>query len=212
VRVDALAAVDTEPGLLGTALAASIVDAASVGGRRYEHGRLVRARLGGDVERFTLPDGSAVQTAGGPSGELEAAHRASGAPFVVAASSMVPAGRAVRAVLPTAAALLARPVLGNAAKRRLARVRVTPRERSREFSWARARVQGPDGGTREGWLRAGEGMAFTAAVAAEVASRLADDEGRPGAYTPGLLFGPELAVAAGGRFLLDEDARPEAGA
>ena len=125
---------------------------------------------------------------------------------MVSASSLVPAGRAIRAVLPAAAALLSRPALGNAAKRRLARVRVTPRQRSREFSWARARVQGPDGSTREGWLRAGEGMAFTSSVAAEVAIRLARDEGRPGAYTPGSLFGPELAVAAGGRFLLDEGA------
>ncbi|WP_269855897.1 saccharopine dehydrogenase NADP-binding domain-containing protein [Streptomyces sp. RPT161] len=206
VRVDALAMVEAKPGRLGSALAGSIVDALAVGGRRYEHGQLVRARLGGDFERFTLPDGSTAQTVGGPSGELEAARRASGAPFVVAASGAVPTGRAVRAVLPAAAALLSLPALGNAAKRRLARVRVEPREQSRQFSWARARVQGPDGSIREGWLRAGEGMAFTASVAAEVASRLARDEGRPGAYTPGALFGPELAKKAGGRFLLDEGA------
>jgi short subunit dehydrogenase-like uncharacterized protein len=206
VRVDALAMVDSEPGRIGSALAASIVGSVAAGGRRYEHGRLVRVRLGGDVERFTLPDGATVQTADSPFGDLEAAHRASGAPFVVAASSLAPTGRAIRAVLPAAAALLSRPALGNAAKRRLARVRVKPRERSREFSWARARVQDPDGSTREGWLRTGEAMAFTAAAAAEVATRLARNEGRPGAYTPGSLFGPELAVQAGGRFVLAEGA------
>ncbi|WP_329366209.1 hypothetical protein OG896_16555 [Streptomyces sp. NBC_00669] len=204
VRVDALAAVENEPGAIGAALAASIVDAISVGGRRYERGRLVSARLGGDFERFALPDGSAAHSAGGPSGELEAAHRASGAPFVVAASGAMPAGRAIRAVLPAAAFLLARRPLGNAVKRRFARVQVGPGERNREFSWARALVQDADGGHREGWLRAGDGMSFTAAVASEVASRLARGEGKPGAYTPGALFGPELAEAAGGTFLLDE--------
>jgi short subunit dehydrogenase-like uncharacterized protein len=200
VRVDALAMVENEPGRIGSALAASIVGTVAAGGRRYENGRLVRARLGADVEHFTLPDGSPVQTAGGPLGDLEAAHRASGAPFVVAASSLVPSGRAIRAVLPAAVALLSRPALGNAAERRLARVRVAAGGPSREFSWARARAEGPDG-TREAWLRTGEAMAFTAAVAAEVATRLARDEGRPGAYTPGSLFGPELAVRAGGQFV-----------
>ncbi|SEG88627.1 Uncharacterized conserved protein [Actinacidiphila yanglinensis] len=203
VRVDALAAVANKPGRLGTALAASIVDAVAVGGRRYERGRLVRARLAGDFERFALPDDSTAHSASGPSGELEAAHRASGAPWVVAASGAMPAGRAVRAVLPATAVLLAWRPFGNAVKRRLARVRVTAGERSREFSWARARVEDADGGVREGWLRAGEALDFTASAAAEVAARLARSEGRPGAYTPGALFGPDLAVAAGGTLLVD---------
>lgn len=206
VRVDALASVESEPGVIGAALAGSIIDSVAAGGRRYEHGRLVRARLGADFERFDLPDGSSAGTVGGPSGELEAARRASGAPFVVAASGAVPTGRVIRAVLPVVAALLSRPALGNAAKRRLARVRVSPRERSREFSWARAQVRWADGSTREGWLRAGDGMAFTATAAAEVASRLSRQEGRPGAYTPGALFGPDLAVQVGGHFVLDHAA------
>jgi len=45
---------------------------------------------------------------------------------------------------------------------------------------------------------------FTAAVAAEVAQRLARGEGRPAAHTPGALFGPALALAAGGEFLIDQ--------
>ncbi|MGW5255446.1 hypothetical protein ACWERW_20900 [Streptomyces sp. NPDC004012] len=205
VRVDAVprAGAGAEPA--GPALAASIVEGLALGGRRYEHGRLVRTRLGADVERLALPDGTTVHTVGGPSGELEAARRAGGAPFVVAASSMVPAGWAVRTALPVAAVLLARPLLGRAAKRWLTGVRITPGERGGEFSWARARVQDADGTIRVGWLRAGRSGEFTAAVAAEVARRLARGEGRPGAHTPGSLFGPELAVKAGGRFLLDGD-------
>jgi hypothetical protein len=46
-------------------------------------------------------------------------------------------------------------------------------------------------------------MDFTARVATEVALRLARGQGRPGAFTPGALFGPELAGAAGGEFLLE---------
>jgi short subunit dehydrogenase-like uncharacterized protein len=203
VRVDALPSVAGEPGALGTALAASIVEGLAGGGRRYENGRLVRVRLGGDVERFTLPDGTAVHSGGVPSGELEAARRASGAPFVVAASGAVPAGRVVRALLPGMAALLSRRVIADFAVRRLAGIRVVARERGREFSWARARVDGP-AGTRVGWLRTGEAMAFTASVAAEVARRLSRSELPPGAYTPGALFGPSLAEHAGARFILDE--------
>lgn len=46
-------------------------------------------------------------------------------------------------------------------------------------------------------------MTFTASAMTEVAFRLANDGGRPGAYTPGALFGPDLAVEAGGQFILD---------
>ena len=49
-------------------------------------------------------------------------------------------------------------------------------------------------------------MAFTNAVTTAVALRLAGNEGRPGAYTPGALFGPDLAVQAGGRFFIDQGA------
>jgi hypothetical protein len=45
-------------------------------------------------------------------------------------------------------------------------------------------------------------MAFTATVTANVAQRLARNETRPGAYTPGALFGPSLATDSGGRFIL----------
>ena len=47
-------------------------------------------------------------------------------------------------------------------------------------------------------------MDFTASVAAEVTCRLLHGEGRPGAFTPGALFGAELAEAPGGLFVLDQ--------
>ncbi|MDQ0813138.1 short subunit dehydrogenase-like uncharacterized protein [Streptomyces sp. B3I7] len=201
VRVDALARVESEPGLLGSALAASLVDGLAIGGRRYEAGRLVRARLGGGVETLTLPDGTTARTLALPTGDLEAAHRATGAPYVTAGNSEVPNGPVVRALLPLLAAALARSVIGNAAKRRVAQVRITPKPPARDHSWARAHATWPDGTTHEVWLRAGDGMAFTTAIAAEVAARLALGRTPPGAHTPATLFGPELAETAGGRFL-----------
>jgi hypothetical protein len=46
-------------------------------------------------------------------------------------------------------------------------------------------------------------MEFTVSVAVEVTSRLCRGEGKPGAYTPGALFGPELAEQAGGEFIVN---------
>ncbi|MEK8169353.1 hypothetical protein NKH77_04770 [Streptomyces sp. M19] len=64
-------------------------------------------------------------------------------------------------------------------------------------------VEWADGTRREGWLRAGEGMDFTTDVTATVAARLLQGEARPGAWTPAAAFGPDLATAAGGTFVLD---------
>lgn len=212
VRVDALPMlVTTEPSRIGEALAATIIDTAAGGGWRYAHGQLVRARLFSDPESFTLPDGSSVRTADGPSGDLEAARRASGAPFAVAASSYAPTAPLLRAILPAALTLLRIRAVSSFAKRRIAAIELKPNKPSEvkgaEFSWTHARVQWASGVTREGWLRTGDAMAFTTAVVVEVASRLARNESRPGAYTPGALFGPDLAIDAGGQFFLDQESR-----
>lgn len=202
VRVDAIPAIVSGDDAVGAALAATLVDVLAGGGRRYERGRLVRSRLGSGVERRTLPDGTTVRTMAAPTGELAAARRASGAPFVVAASSELPSGPAVRAILPVLAALLSLPPVRRAATRRLARLRVPPGPRPRAHTWAYARVEDADGGVREGWLRAGDASEFTSGVAAEVACRLARGEGRPGAWTPGALFGPGLATDLGAELRL----------
>jgi short subunit dehydrogenase-like uncharacterized protein len=202
VRVDALASVAIEAGPLGTALAASMVDGLTTGGRRYDNGRLVRTRLAADPREVTLPDGETVKSAGAPTGELLAAQRASGAPYVTATSGLMPTGRAVRAVLPLVGRLLSLPPLRRMAVRRLGAVQLKAAPRPRTHSWGHAVVTWPDGATREGWLRA-DAMDFTAGVIAEAAVRLARGDGRRGAHTPAAALGPELAVAAGGTFLLD---------
>jgi short subunit dehydrogenase-like uncharacterized protein len=202
VRTDALASVALEEGMFGEALATTIIDGLPYGGRYYKHGHLVRNQIGSNQISIALPDGSHVATASAPLGELIAAQRASGASYVLAASSEVPTGPAVRAILPLAMLLLHITPLRTFAKHRLARLKISSRERPREYSWGHASVQWSDGTNQQGWLRVGEGMDFTATVAAEVTQRLLKGEGRPGAYTPGALFGPELAEVIGGQFLL----------
>ncbi len=206
VRVDALASVGTEPGVIGPALAATIIEGLASGFRRVERGRMAPTWLARDLEHLTTPDGLTLSTASLPSGELVAAWRASGAASVVAASSFAPTALPLRALMPAISALIRLPLIRRFATGRLARVPVRAQERPREFSWAHARVEWATGATRDGWLRAGDGMAFTAAVTADVARRLARGEGRSGAYTPGALFGPDLAIQAGGQFILDHDA------
>ncbi|GLX08376.1 saccharopine dehydrogenase NADP-binding domain-containing protein [Microbispora sp. NBRC 16548] len=201
VRVDALGSVAMPGGVMG-AYAASIVDVLTTGGRRYSDGRLVKTRLGADPQKLALPDGQTVKSAGMPSGELLAAQRASGAPSVTVTSALAPAAPAVRAVLPLLGILLAIPALRRLAVRRMARIPVKAAPRPRRHSWGHAVVTWPDGTSREGWLRADDGMDFTADVAAEAAARLARGEGEPGAHTPAAAFGPGLATAAGGVFIL----------
>jgi short subunit dehydrogenase-like uncharacterized protein len=207
VRVDMVPSLAMEEGVVGEALAGTILDGLpGVGGggrfqgRQIAEGRLAPARIGGDTMRLTLPDGSEVTTASMPLGELLAAHRASGARFVLSASSEAPSAPLVRAVLPVATSLLTWAPVREFAKRRLAAVRVQAKARPREHSWGHAVVTWADGEVREGWLRLGDAQAYTGAVPAEIARRLLDGAGRPGAFTPAALFGATLAESCGGEY------------
>jgi short subunit dehydrogenase-like uncharacterized protein len=214
VRVDMIPSLETEDGVIGEALAGTILDGlpgveggGRYAGRHYSGGRLVADRIGSDVTRLTLPDGGLVATASIPLGELVAAQRASGAPSVTAASSEAPTSPAFRAILPLAAILLTAGPVRNFAKSRLAQVKTKARPRPRPYSWGHARVQWPDGTVQDGWLRVGDAQAFTGAVPAEAARRLLAGEGRPGTFTPAALFGPSLAQACGGQYVIDADAQ-----
>ena len=213
VRVDMVPSLAMEAGVFGEALAGTILDGfpdargrGRYEGRRYENGHLVRARIAGGPASLTLPDGTKVTTASMPLGELIAAQRASGAPSVISASSEAPSSPAVRAFLPLATTLLAIGPVRAFARKRLAGVKFKARERPREYSYGHARLEWPDGTVQEGWLRLGDAQTFTGAVAAEVARRLLDGQGRPGAYTPAALFGPSLAEACGAEYLTGETA------
>ncbi|RIX27617.1 saccharopine dehydrogenase family protein [Amnibacterium setariae] len=195
VRVDSVASVALEAGALGEALAATIVETLPFGGRRITAGRLVRAGVGSRPAAVPLPDGGTATTGAWPSGDLVAAGRASGAPEVLAASSGVPTGRTLRALLPVAAPLLRLRPLQRLATARLAAVRFPDRPRPRAHSWGRALAEWSDGTVRTAWLRTGDAGVFTAAAAAAVAARIAEGRAAPGAHTP---------VAAVGLDVLDD--------
>jgi hypothetical protein len=189
---------------MGSALAGTIVEVLSSGGREVRQGRLVRSRFAAHPVQLTTPDGEVLSTGSGPSGELLAAWRASNAGSVIAASTLAPSSAIVRFVLPAVSAIFRVPGVSGFVVSRMAQRPVRAHDRPRPSSWAHARAEWSSGTVREGWLRAGDGMDFTAAVAAEVTGRLLKGEGRPGSYTPGALFGPQLAEAAGGEFILDQ--------
>lgn len=195
-----VAAMPTVDGL-GSAVLSSVIDAVAYGGRRYRDGQLLRTRLGAEHAQIPLPDLPAIEALSVPTGELEAARRASGADDVVAFSSEVPSGRTVRAVLPVLSALLAARPIRAGVQRLVNRARLTPPAKSGDISWAYARLEWPDGTHREAWLRTGEGYGFTAKVAAHTAIRLSDGQGLPGAFTPGALFGADLARDAGAHII-----------
>ncbi|MGP3775681.1 hypothetical protein ACTWJ8_33160 [Streptomyces sp. SDT5-1] len=204
VRVDALASVSLSAGVVGAAFAASMIDMFATGGRRYTDGRMVTSRLGADLQQLTLPDGEQAKSAGAPTAELLAAHRASNAPSVTVTTGMAPTSRAVRAVAPLVGKLLSIEPLRRFALSGMAKAKMKESPAPRRHSWGHAVVTWADGTRREGWLRADDGMDYTASVAATVAAHLARGEGRPGAYTPGALFGADLAEQAGGQFLLHD--------
>jgi hypothetical protein len=72
-----------------------------------------------------------------------------------------------------------------------------------QVSWSYAGVEWSSGTRRQGWLRSGDAMVFTADVMARVAIRLIQGGVAPGAWTPGALFGAGLANECGGEFTLD---------
>jgi short subunit dehydrogenase-like uncharacterized protein len=197
-EVAALPAVEA----LGSAVLASSVDVLAYGGRRYHDGQLVRNRFGADHIRVSLPSGSSREAVGVPTGELEAARRASGAGEVVAYSSEVPSGRIARALLPIMSVVLSVTAIRRQVLRLIEHLRLAPPVSRGEVSWAYARLEWADHSNAEAWLRTGEGYAFTGEVAALVADGLREGSLSAGAFTPGALFGPTLAVRAGAEVLV----------
>ena len=217
VRVDMVPSLELVDGAVGDALAGTMVEGlpgieggGRYSGRRYRNGRLTSAPLAGEVQRLQLPDGDWVTTSTMPLGELVAAQRASRAPSVISASSELPAATFARLGMRFGAPLLAFRPLRNLVSRRLAGVRFTARPMPRPHSWGHALITWPDGTSAEGWLRVGDAQAFTVSVTAEVAYRLLDGQGRPGAYTPAALFGTGLAESCGGTYLLNQPGNPGA--
>ncbi|MHA3703150.1 NAD(P)-binding domain-containing protein [Jatrophihabitans sp. YIM 134969] len=200
LRVDAIPSLASEGGVIGEALAGSMLGSAHEGGRRVAHNRLVRAGVATARQQLTTPSGDVVTTSSVPTGDLLAAWRASGAEEVVSGSSEIPSGPLVRAAFPVVSMTLRWPALRRIAVARLARTPLPVRVRPREFSWGHAWAQWADGSTGEMWLRLADAGQFYEDVAAETARRVFAGV-RPGAHTPGVLFGATFATELGAEFV-----------
>jgi len=199
VRVDMLPAmVNEDEGVevVGPTLAATLIAGVVAGTVKYENGKIVKASAGSDYEMITLPDGSKVGSGCAALGELESAHRGSGgAPNVISCSSFAPSSRMVRIMIPLLEGLLSWKPAANFAIRRLAAVKIPPSPKdARKNSYARAVVEWDDGTVKTGWLKTNDASVFTNGTFAEIAFRLANNQGRPGVFTPGALFGYQLAL------------------
>jgi short subunit dehydrogenase-like uncharacterized protein len=166
------------------------------GGRVYRDGRLVPYRLGKGLKPLRFPDG-AVDILPVPSGDLEAAYRATGIPNITA---YIPFRRSAALLLPLLQfALSIRPIRGRleaGLDRRETRQPESQVDGQRtSYTWARATNQ--HGQQAEAWLELGEGYQFTAASSVQAIEQVLRE--RPsGALTPAQAFGADFVLSIEG--------------
>jgi hypothetical protein len=132
-----------------------------------------------------------------PTGDLVVSHRTTGIPDVTVHTAMSLSPMVARVALP----LL--PTLAKAAGRLPRKSRPVsapdgPAPEAVGYVWARATAA--DGRSAEGWLRTGEGYAYSAATAVSTVEAVLGT-GPLGATTVAAAFGTEIAFAAGGELV-----------
>ena len=154
----------------GPGIAASVRENLPYGGWTRREGHLHPQALGSGTITITLPGGP-CRMMPFPTGDLEAAFQATGAPDITAYSP-VPDDPATHHPQRSDTGAAGPPAY-------------------RSFGWARA--TGPDGATAEAWLQTGESYAFTAAASIRV---LEETLARsvPGAFSPAAAFGAGFAL------------------
>ena len=148
----------------GPGIGASIRENLPYGGWTRRAGHLRAQPLGSGITTIPLPDGP-CRVMPFPTGDLEAAFQATGAPGITAYSP-VPADPAAdsQAAAPEAAGPTT----------------------CRSIGWARA--TGPDGATAQAWLETGESYAFTAAASIRAVEETLTRSPR-GSLSPAAAFG-----------------------
>jgi short subunit dehydrogenase-like uncharacterized protein len=154
----------------GPGIAASVRENLPYGGWTRQAGHLQSCPLGSGMITITLPDGP-CRVMPFPTGDLEAAFQATGAPGITAYSPVPddPAARQPQAADKEAAGPQA----------------------YRSFGWARA--TGPDGTTTQAWLQTGDSYAFTAAASIRAVEETLT-RSPSGAFSPAAAFGAGFAV------------------
>jgi hypothetical protein len=148
-----------------------------------------------------------------PTGDLITAYHTTGIPNITVSSMMpmpVTAARVLLPVLPALAragrhlrhtgrrAAAASAVPAPATQSAVSAPAAPDRAALESYVWARATA--PDGRSAEGWLRTGEGYAYTAAAAVSTVEAVLAREPL-GATTVAAAFGPQMALSAGGELL-----------
>ncbi len=174
----------------------SLLEGLAGGGRVYRDGRLVPFRLGKGLKALRFPDGT-FEILPVPSGDLVAAHRATGIANVTA---YIPFRRSAAFLLPLVqAGLSLRPLrrgLEAAIDKRGTRQRAD-QAGGRRTSYAWARAMDEHGYQVEAWLALGEGYHFTAASSVQAVEHVLREH-PSGALTPAQAFGADFVLAIEG--------------
>jgi short subunit dehydrogenase-like uncharacterized protein len=162
----------------------------------YREGRLVPFRLGNGLKTLRFPDGP-FDILPVPSGDLEAAYRATGIANVTA---YIPFRRSAALLLPLVQwGLSVRPIrmrLEAAVEKRGTRQRESPAG-GRRTSYAWARATNESGQQAEAWLELGEGYHFTAASSVQAVEHVLRNP-PAGALSPAQAFGADFVLQVNG--------------
>lgn len=174
----------------------SMLEVLAGGGRVYRDGHLVPFRLGKGLKALRFPDGT-FDILPVPSGDLEAAYRATGIANITA---FIPFRRSAAFLLPLVQwGLSLRPISGwleAAVEKRGTRQRESQAGGQRtSYAWARAMNQ--NGQQVEAWLALGEGYHFTAASSVQAVEHVLRDH-LSGALTPAQAFGADFVLTIEG--------------
>jgi short subunit dehydrogenase-like uncharacterized protein len=157
----------------GPGVAATRQENLPYGGWAREKGQLYPLQLGSGITTVTFPDGP-CRIMPVPTGDLEAAFHATGAPSIIAYTAI--ADPAVVGAEPSG-------------------IEALGAQAYRSFGWARA--TNADGATAQAWLQTGESYAFTAAASIRsVEEALAHS--LCGALSPAAAFGVDFALTIQG--------------
>jgi len=189
-------AVKADNGQASQGAAKSRFEVLADGGRVYRDGRLVPYRLGKGLKALRFPDGT-VDILPVPSGDLEAAYRATGIPNITA---YIPFRRSAAMLLPLVQWGLSVDPIRTRLEAALDRRGTRQPEgqvgvQRTSYAWARATNQ--SGQQAEAWLELGEGYQFTAASSVQAVEHVLREQ-PSGALTPAQAFGADFVLGIEG--------------
>ena len=189
-------AVKADNGQTSQGATKSVLEVLAGGGRVYRDGHLVPYRLGKGLKAFRFPDGT-VDILPVPSGDLEAAYRATGIANITA---FIPFRRAAALLLPLLQlGLSLGPIRGwlQAAVDNQGTRQPASQVGGQRTSYAWARATNQNGHQVEAWLELGEGYHFTAASSVQAIEQVLRDQ-PSGVLTPAQAFGADFVLTIEG--------------